>query len=314
MRPLVLVALAVAALGLGELGFHVYFSRRPPTPADWKAARAPIEALRQPGDAVIIAPWWIEPHARKALGEEILPLRDLARPDETRYRRVVEIRALGERSPSLLGWKTLREQPLGSSLVAFVLENPAPVQVRYDFTDAAEEGKAEVGTLSETGEVSCPFRLHEPIAAPGLFGHPAMPARRYACGPQAWQSVGVTVQDDRLFRARRCLWAPPPGGQEARQIRFADVPLGQEIRGHMGLHATLDREARGAPITLEILVDGEPLGQVTYQDGQSWAPFSFPLGPHAGEEHGAVVFRVRSSESADRQFCFEADSRMPLAP
>jgi hypothetical protein len=311
MRPLALVALAVAALGLGELGLHLLFSRRPPGPAEWRAARTQVAALRQPGDAVIIAPWWAEPHARKALGEELLPLRDLARPDETRYRRVVEVRALGERTPALRGWTTLREERLGPSLVALVLENPSPVRVFHDFTDAVEQGQAEVAQLSETGEVSCPFRAHEPIAAPGLFGHPAMPPRRHVCGPQPWQSVGVTVQDDRLYRARRCIWAPPPGGRGALQIRFAGVPLGQEIRGHMGIHATLDREGRGAPISLEVLVGGASVGQVTYLDGQSWAPFSFPVGPRAGGEPGEVTFRIRSSESADRQFCFEADTRSP---
>jgi hypothetical protein len=311
MRPRALVALAVGALGLLELGLQAYFSRRPPTPADWRAARAPIEALRQPGDAVIIAPWWVEPHARKALGEGLLPLRDLARPDETRYRRVVEIRALGERTPSLLGWAPIREQRLGPSLSAFVLENPSPVVVRYDFTDSVEAGLARVALISALESKPCPFRERELVAAPGLFGHPAMPPRRHACGPQPWQSVGVTVQDDRLYRARRCIWAPPPGGLETLQIRFADVPLGQEIRGHMGVHATLDREARGAPIDLEVLVGDEPVGRVTYQDGQSWAPFSFSLGPRAGEDHREVTFRVSCRESADRQFCFEADTRSP---
>jgi hypothetical protein len=313
MRPRALVALAVAALGLAELGLQAYFSRRPPTPADWRAARAPIEALRQPGDAVIVAPWWVEPHAIKALGEGLLPLRDLARPDETRYRRVVEIRALGERTPSLAGWIPLREERLGPSLSAVVLENPSPVVVRHDFTDAVEAGLAQVAIVSASGEHDCPFREREPVAAPGLFGHPAMPPRRHACGPQAWQSVGVTVQDDRLYRARRCIWAPPPGGPDTLQIRFPDVPLGQEIRGHMGIHATLDREAKGAPINLEVLVDAVSVGQVTYHDGQSWAPFSFPLGLQAGQPHRAVTFRVQSSESADRQFCFEADTRSPGA-
>lgn len=309
-RASLALALALPALGLAELGLHLFFAHRPPTPADWEAARPRVAALRGPGDAVLIAPTWAEPHARMAFGPALMPLRDIARPDESRYARVVEVSALGQRSPELAGWRPLRSEPLGGGLTARLLENPAPARVVFDFTDAVDDGKADAAWVFADHEAPCPLRDGQTIAATGLFSNPTLPARRHVCGPQPWQSVAVTVHDDQRWRPRRCIWSHPPQGGAAR-LRFAAVPLGRVLRGHGSIHWTLEREQRGAPVFIDIAIDGQPLGTVRHDDGQGWALFELPLGPHAGKTAALVEFSVHSPNTSERQFCWEADTRDP---
>lgn len=302
-----LLAASIPALGLVELGLHLFFAHRAPTEAQWAEARPRVIELRAQAAGAVVAPWWAEPHARQAFGEEVLPLRDVARPDESRYPTLLEISALGEHLPELAGWRVLREERVGPALTARLLENPRPATVRFSLTDAIEAGRAEVRW--QVGEQPAPCAFHDdaPVVAPGLFGHPAMPPRRFVCGKQAWQSVGVTVQDDERFRARRCVWAHPPQDGEV-QIRFSDVPLAHVLRGHWSIHWTLEREQRGAPIFLDAFVEGEHIGQARHDDGQGWAVFELPLGEHA-RETGSLELRIHSPDAADRQICFDADLR-----
>ena len=97
----------------------------------------------------------------------------------------------------------------------------------------------------------------------------------------------------------------------AREIvtRFHEVPLGKVIRGHAGLYWIIEREKRGAPITLTIRVDGDTVGHTVHRDGDGWAGFELPLGAHAGAEKAEVEFAVASPNYRDRHFCFEADTR-----
>lgn len=302
-----LLACGIPALGLVELGLHLAFARSAPTEADWAAARPRVEALHGEAGAAVVAPWWAEPHARKAFGEQVLPLRDVARADESRYPRLLEISAWGQRLPELSGWRLVREEKLGHSLTARLLENPAPAAVRFDLTDAVEVGRAEVAYRFADHAVACSLREGEPVAAPGLFGHPAMPSRRYRCGPQPWQSVGVTVQDDQRHRARRCVWSHPPEGG-AVALRFARVELARVLRGHVGIHWTLEREGRGAPVFVDAFVDGEMVGQARHDDGQGWALFELPLGRHA-DATADLELRIHSPHADGRHVCWEADVR-----
>jgi hypothetical protein len=91
--------------------------------------------------------------------------------------------------------------------------------------------------------------------------------------------------------------------------RFHRVPLGRVIRGHSGIDWITERNLRGAPISLTVRVDGEPIGTVVHHDGDGWAPFELPLGAHEATEAAEVEFAVRSSNSRERHFCFEADTR-----
>src|SRR5271156_4696579 len=99
MRLLRYAFLLVPALGLAELGAHLWFAKRPPTFDEWSTVVNAVRETRQEGDLVVIAPSWADPAARRALGDALMPLRDVARPDESRYAHAIEVSILGERAP-----------------------------------------------------------------------------------------------------------------------------------------------------------------------------------------------------------------------
>lgn len=295
------VAVALPVLGLAELTLHLFFARRPPEPADFLAARPRIEALKRPDDLLLVAPRWLDPHARTALGPSLLPLRDLARPDEARYPRALVVEAMGQRAPETAGWKEIQREPLGNKLTFAVFENPAPIRVVRDLVEEVEAGVVEVAWVFPDREVVCPWKTGQRTAATGLFSHPTMPERRHVCGAQPWQSVGVTVHDDQDFRPRRCIWAPPPPGGYVR-LRFPSGEGGEGLRGHGSIHWTLERERRGGPVFLEAWAGGQLAGVVRHDDGQGWVLFEVPLGGARGE----IEVRVRAPDAAERHFCWEA--------
>ena len=59
--------LAIPLVGLAELGAQIWATHRAPSFDAWAAVEAPVRALKQPGDLVIIAPDWADPLARRAL-------------------------------------------------------------------------------------------------------------------------------------------------------------------------------------------------------------------------------------------------------
>jgi hypothetical protein len=297
--------LAIPLLGLAELGAHLWTSRRPPAFDDWFMAEAPVRALKQEGDLVVIAPGWADPAARRALGDELMPLRDVARPDVTRYHHAVEVSILGQRSPELTGWTEVGRRDEGK-FVLRRLENPSPARVVYDFVDHARPPFADVRGTEPP--ITCSWNPRAPVQAGGLGGHPTFPGERFECPAGIYFNVGATVIADEDFRPRRCLWSHPFARGEL-VTRFHKVPLGQVIRGHGGMYWIVEREKRGAPVTLTVRVDGETVGSVVHRDGDGWAPFAFALGAHAAEAEAEVEFAVSTTNYRDRHFCFEADTR-----
>jgi hypothetical protein len=296
---------AVPLLGLVELGAHVYFARRPPAFDDWLRLKEPVTAMKRDGELVVVAPPWADPLARRALGDGVLPLREVARPDETRYRTALEISILGEQARALEGWRELERTRVGDFSVRR-LENPHPAEVAFDFSDHLGPDHASVRTTEPAGD--CPWSARAPIVAGGLGGNPTFPPERFQCPGGAFFNVGVTVIADQDFAPRRCIWAHPPRRGEVRVV-FRDVPLGRVIRGHHGMYWMIEREERGAPVELAIRVDGETVGEVVHRDGEGFSAFEVPLGAHAETIAREVELAVRSRDYKDRHYCFEADTR-----
>jgi hypothetical protein len=306
MSPLLRYAfLGIPFLGLVELGAHLWFAKRPPAFDDWPAIAGAVRETRKEGDLVVVAPAWADPAARRGLGDELMPLRDVARPDVTRYAHAVEISILGDRSPELAGWREESRRREGKFLLRR-LENPAPAHVLYDFVDHARPPYADV--RGSTPEVTCAWNPHAQIAAAGTFGHSVFPRERFECPGGVYFNVGVTVIADEDFRPRRCVWSHPFARGEI-VTRYHHVPLGRVIRGHAGIYSMMERARTGAPITLAVRVDGDTVGRVVHADGDGWKLFELDLGAHAGSADAEVELAVSAPNYADRHFCFEADTR-----
>ncbi|GMV18218.1 MAG: hypothetical protein HS104_01215 [Polyangiaceae bacterium] len=298
-----LLWLAVPLAGLVELSLHYFFANRAPRVEEWAGLREPVAALRQAEELVVVAPRWADPLARQALGDALMPLRDVARPDESGYARAIEISSLGERAPELRGWRTVAESKRGRFTLR-TLENPAPERVVFDFADHV---KPEHLSVFE-GQAPCAWNPRAPVSTGGLGGNPTFPAERFMCPGGEWFFAGVTVIDDHMeYRPRRCIWAHPPQGGPLR-LRFANVPLGKQIRGYGGMPWLVFRDSVGAPpIELEVRVGGQSIGTYVHRDEAGFAPFSFDTGRQG--QSAEVEIEVRSSSAKDRHFCFQADSR-----
>jgi hypothetical protein len=296
--------LLVPAVGLLELAAHAYFSSRPPSPGEWAAQKGAVAALRRSGELVVVAPYWAEPNARFAFGDALMPVRDVARADESAYPRALEVSILGVAAPELAGWKVVEERRAGK-LRLRVLENPAPAHPTYDFVDGVPS--AVVADFRDETEQRCAYTTNARRSAGGLHGDPAFPAARHQCSGGDYHFVGVTVVEDEQWRGRRCVWAHPTQGAEL-SIRYANVPLGTVIRGYGALPWWVERELHGAPVEMSVRVAGEQVGAYVHKDGEGWKRFEFPLGAHA-KTQADVEFRIASRRAHDRQFCFEADSR-----
>lgn len=302
VRALLLV---VPLVGLVELGLHFWFAKRPPTFEEWGAVGDVVPTFAPASAPIVVAPRWAEPLARKALGDDRMPLAHVARSDTSRFERAVEVSILGERAPELAGW--IEERSVSHGKFHYrLLRNPKHRPVITDFVERARPPTAEA-FLTEPAE-PCRWNAHARPMSGGLGGNPTFPAERFECAGGPFISVGVTVIADEQFVARRCLWSHPPRVGEI-VTRFRSVPLGATIEGHSGMYWMIERERKGAPVTIAVRVDGDEIGKIEHHDGEGWAGFELPLGAHANKAAATVEFGVSSRNYQHRHFCFEATSR-----
>lgn len=294
-----LLALALPVLGLGELVGFAITSRSAPRFHDYERLREPLRALRREGDFVAVAPAWAEP-----LVAQVTPmaLREAGRSRDEGHASAVEVSLLGKRRSELAGWVVADEREVPPFVVRR-LDNPHPAPARFDFLEGLSPERVTV----TAGGRPCPFRRGMAPRSGGLGGHPYFGPDRFVCGGHPVFNVSRTVIADERFAPKRCIWAHPPHAGEL-VVTFDDVPLGQAIRGHAGLSWIIERERRGKPVTLRVMVDGNVVGELLHRDGEGFVPFAFDLGERAGKD-GSVSFAVSSSDARDRHFCFEAISR-----
>jgi hypothetical protein len=299
------LVLGVAILGVGEFGLHLYHKKKSPNPDVGGHLVGPVPEEKRPGDVVVVAPSWADPWARKTLGDGVFPLRDIARPDVSRYATALEIGMLGQTSSELGEFREVSRRQVGPFLLRR-LENPHPTPIVFDFVDHLAAGHAEVRVTEP--DTKCPYNTHARPIAGGLGGHPTFPAARYECPGGVYFNVSETVIADQDFRPRRCIWAHPPNRGEV-VLRFSDVNLGNMIRGHGGLYWIIERDKPGGPITVRVRVNGDEIGSYEHKDGDGWSLFELPLGAQAQKKNATVEFGVSAKNNMHRHFCFEADSR-----
>jgi hypothetical protein len=301
-----LLALSFLVAGLVELGLHLSFSRAAPQLAEWVELRATVEQLVDPETLIVIAPYWAEPNARFALGEQLMPLRHVARADESGFGRALEVSILGQAAPELSHWRLDAEQRLGRFLLRS-WTNPQLRPVRYDFLEHVRPPDASVRMTRKGVPAECPF-VTAKVSNGDLHGHPTFPRRRFACpGGGDWSFVGSTVIEDQHYRPRACIWAHPTQ-RGVLALRFESVPIGSVIRGHGALPYFSERETHGTPIELSVYVAGELMGTWQHADGEGWKPFEFSTERFTGQQL-PVEFRVQSRKALRREFCFQADVR-----
>ncbi|MET0790334.1 MAG: hypothetical protein ABW061_02325 [Polyangiaceae bacterium] len=299
-----LLWLLLPIAGLVELALFVHDARSAPRVEEWQALRAEIEKLKGASDLVVVAPEWADPLARQALGDGLMPIADLARPDVSAYARALEIDALGAAAPELDGWRVAAERTVGRFEIR-TRENPKPAHVLFSFIDQARPPALEVGGTGE-GE-ACPFTRRAQSSAGGLHGHLAFPRERYVCGGAEEHFVGVTILDDQQYRPRRCLWAEPRAGEGLR-LSFKEVPIGRQIYGYAGLSYFLFRDGKHGPTTISARVAGQDVGRYEHHDETGWRGFQFDTARFAGQT-ADVEFIIESDDPSERQFCFYADTR-----
>lgn len=291
-------------VGLVELIGALAVPRRAVGVSDFARAKSAVARLKKAGDFVVVAPDWAEPLARAALGDALMPVAELARADDSSFARAIELSLPGDPASTVGGWPVTQRMAVGALHVS-VRENPAPARLAFRFLENLE--RASVSLERRGRRVACPWTEHGMPAAGGLHGSVAFPRRRFQCPGRTELFVGITVIDDQRYRPRRCLWAHPPG-RGALSIRFDDVPLGARVTGYAGLSYFLFRDGGGAPVDLQVRVDGESVGRYRHHEERGWAPFAFATPGKAGRR-GDVEFRVTSADAHARHFCFYADTR-----
>jgi len=297
--------LLVPAAGLLELGAHVVQVNGAVPDADWVAARAEAEKILRPDDLLTFAPSWAEPVGRHHFGDALATVERMARPDESRFPRAVEVSIRGKHTPALAGWKKAAETRTGKVTVT-TWENPATAKVLEDLVTIVDGGRAAVARLDHGGaESPCPFTRTRAEAGNIGFG-PAVPANRYVCPGGAF--AGLTVLPDLEYVGRRCVYAPPPGGASATRLRFTELRFGARVHGHHGIAVHNERDRTGAPVILTFRApDARVLARFVHNDGDGWKGFEFETPELAGKT--AELWVDVSSQASGRQYCFEADTR-----
>jgi len=298
---------AIPIWGLGELVASVYFSRRFPSVDEWHALKAEVGALKQDSDLIVIAPEWAEPLARNALTDSLMPIVDVARPDEAGYPRAIEVSAQGNVSPLVVAWPVIAEKRFGKFTLR-TRTNPGFKPPLFVLTDHAAPPELAVSERSPSGESSaCRYGIRPPSSSSGLLARPALPRQRFVCGPAEGNFVGLTIIEDQNDRARRCLWAnPAPGG--VLTLSFTQVPMGTELSGYIGFPYFRFRDHGWPAVSVSFAIDGVHVGTHSHLPESGWQPFRLDTTPRRGST-GEVRIEISGADSRELELCFYAATR-----
>lgn len=311
MKKDVLVVWALAAVplvGVVELVLHVKQTTSDVVrDEDWLAARDAVKAEAKPDDLVVFAPFWADPLGRKWFGDELAGIKREARPDETRFPRAIEVGIRGAHRAELEGWKKSSERTVGKITIG-VYENPAPVKLLTDLTDLAGPERMTVSRIENGAETPCVWQRGP--GQPGGLGvpqGPAVPGDKFNCASGGY--VGLAVLHALDHHPHLCFFATPPGPAGALRIKFANVSFGATLHGHSGVQWVNERTPSAERIQVSFSAFDRPLGTNVHRVGAGWTGFEFPT-PELANKRGELVAEV--SGSAQRAYCFEADTRDPL--
>jgi len=299
--------LALPLFGLAELGASVYFSRRFPDVDEWRALEAEVGALKQEHDLIVIAPEWAEPLARNALTDALMPLADVARPDEAGFPRAIEVSALGNENPLVASWPVRAEKRFGKFTLR-TRTNPGfkpPLYVLNEHAAPPELTVFERGPNDEKNE--CRYGTRPPSSSSGLLARPAFPRQRFSCGPAEGNFVGTTIIEDQHDRARRCLWANPAAG-DVLVLNFARVPIADLLYGYVGFPFFRFRDHGWPSVRMAFAIDGSEVGTHSHLPESGWQPFQLATTQFRGAIHELRI-EIFGADSRELELCFYAATR-----
>jgi hypothetical protein len=299
------LVLVVPAL---ELIAHALIVGHVPTDGDYEAAAELVRSQWKPRDLVTSAPAYIDPLLRLHLGDKIT-LAMAGRSDDAAYERLWVVSIRGATAPDAprgapelerqFGRVRVTRYPLGKSpvLMDFVQNLPA----------------AEVSLVRNGIDHRCPRRTGGVPRGGGLGRPVLMPIpERFECDAgRPWLFVGSIVMEDLSNTPRYCVWQHPQG-DEPVSVRFADVPLGDELVFYGGVYYEHERMREGGPIQVDVSINGRRRGGMTHRDGEGWRRIVMPSGTDA-EPRGEVRIDVRAHNPDKRSFCWAASTRRKVA-
>ena len=177
--------------------------------------------------------------------------------------------------------------------------------VVYDFVDHVPS--ATVSLVTPDGPQACPWGPAGNHGG-GLGRGPLEPAERFVCDPQRpWLWVAPTVTVDLDLLPRRCVWQHPAGKDPVRST-FTRVPLGEKLVLDAGLYYSSERKRELAPVTVRVLIDGKPSGELVHHDGDGWARTEIDTSQRKG--HVATVsIETVTDRPFQRTLCWAATTR-----
>lgn len=292
-------------VGVWELAAHVWQVTHVPSDGDWAAARKVVEGKLKPTDLVLFAPGWSEPLGREHFGDRIASIERMARPDESRFLRAIEVSMRGATRGEIAGWPVIESERIGPFTVR-IAENPHPVPVKDDLVTRVQPERMTLARVDGEAVSECAWTRSQ-VQSGGLGAGPAVPEYRFMCPSGGF--AGVTVMSPSDYSARRCIYVPPAGGATVMRLTFRDVAFGKILTGHHTIYVEADYAGNhGTPVVLAFSSRGQSLGKFTRRDGQGWTPFETDTRDLDGQT-ADLVAEVSSGSAHRRVYCFEASTR-----
>ncbi|MGD8859721.1 MAG: hypothetical protein PVI30_06905 [Myxococcales bacterium] len=297
-----LAFVAVALFALVEVAAHAATLAAVAPVSDWRAAADFVRGRLGPADAIVAAPGWADPVLRQVLGDRI-DAAMAGRSDLAAYERLWVLSIRGAAAPEAPDGAPELVRNFGGVRVQRWALGPSPVVV--DLTEHVFEAEVEL----ERGGTTRPCDLSErrPGRRGGLGFGVVPPARRFQCPDRrgnVW--VAPVVMEDLSLKPRRCVYQHPARRGPVR-VRFPELPLGDRIVVYAGIYYEHERMRQGAPVTLDVAIDGAPAGRMVHVDGDGWKRMTVDTG--AFGERGEIAFEVTSPDPDKRIFCWHASVR-----
>jgi hypothetical protein len=287
-----IAAAVVATTALVSILFWLRLPSRLPTDADYEKANELIASQLKPGDIIVLAPFWAQ-RGRQFLtaaptyagydleGDKypgthrqwLVALADAPRVSLSEIRETL----LGRGSSAGAG------QRIGGLWVEpFAIEGPKSL---YSFLDHADDALVTIGGSRNEVCRDLPRGLHQ-------------------CSHGDWNRVqaGWHEMDERPVH---CVWAHPVG-QDPVQITYRDVPIpaGSHFTGWGAFVGQAAATPNGAPVKMDVQVEGQPATSVTFDNRFGKQPFEQSLSQ--GAEKATVTLSVTTPNAGMRHFCFDA--------